>query len=282
MEDDSNYGQSTGLVEACRNRDVPIVDLLLKYGARDDECKALSVVVQNKDETLTAKLLSTKAHPDPEFKINKKAMTENVNSSQFSIFSNITNLTYSALFPNTPTMINWHNQKCNLTQIRTQWLTDAALHLNPKLKQNPRSYDIALYAITRLDISNNNLTHVPLAVFQLFSLKYLNIAQNKIEKLPLPVASPPKKGLRRKIATHTEELNYTCPVLEELYLQDNRLDHIPEAVFRLPALITLVVSNNKLQYLPYNMWLSPKLKELNASFNLLKELPTSLSEVSSI
>jgi Leucine-rich repeat (LRR) protein len=110
-------------------------------------------------------------------------------------------------------------------------------------------------------------------------LKYLNVAQNKIEKLPIPVASPAKKGLRKK-SVHNEELNYSCPVLEELYLQDNRLDHIPEAVFRLPALVTLVVSNNKLQHLPYNMWLAPKLKELNASFNLLKELPTNLLEVS--
>lgn len=59
VEDDSNYS-STGLVEACKNRDVPIVDLLLKRGARDDECKALGVAVTNKDETLIAKLLSTK------------------------------------------------------------------------------------------------------------------------------------------------------------------------------------------------------------------------------
>ncbi|KAJ8934094.1 hypothetical protein NQ318_004975 [Aromia moschata] len=199
-------------------------------------------------------------------------MTEHVNPSQFNIFSNVTNLTYSALFPNTPTMINWHNQKCNLTQIKTQWLTDAALHLNPKLKQNPRSYDIALYAITRLDISNNSLTAVPLTVFQLHSLKYLNIAQNKIEKLPIPTPSPVKKGFRRKLSKG-EIVGYSCPVLEELYMQDNRLDHIPDAIFKLPSLVTLVVSNNRLQYLPYNMWLAPKLKELNASLNLLKELP---------
>lgn len=47
-------------MEACRNRDVPMVDLLLKFGARDDDCKALAVTVQNRDETLTAKLLSVK------------------------------------------------------------------------------------------------------------------------------------------------------------------------------------------------------------------------------
>ncbi|XP_031347203.1 leucine-rich repeat serine/threonine-protein kinase 1-like isoform X2 [Photinus pyralis] len=268
-----NYSQSTALVEACRNRDVPLVDLLLKFGARDDECKAISLTVQNKDETLIAKLLSVKAHPDPEYKINKKAMTESINSPQFSIFSNVTQLTYSSLFPNTPTMINWHNQRCHLSQIRSQWLTDAALHLNQKLKQNPRSYDIALYAITRLDISNNSLTSLPLSVFQLYSLKYLNVAQNKIEKLPVPMESPKKNNRRKKGGK--DDLCYGCPVLEELYIQDNRLDHIPEAIFKLPALVTIVASNNKLQHLPYNMWQAPKLKELNCAFNLLKELPSS-------
>lgn len=206
-------------------------------------------------------------------------MTENINSSQFSLFSNMTNLTYSSMFPNTPIMINWHNQKCHLSYIKTQWIVDAALHLNPKLKQNPRSADLVLYSITRLDISNNSLTSIPLAVFQLNSLRYLNVGQNKIDKIPIPVPSPTKKGFRRK-STSPEELDYSCPVLEELYVQDNRVDQVPDAVFRLPALVTLNVSNNKLQQLPYCMWLAPKLKELNASLNLLKELPSNPVEVS--
>ncbi|XP_018323262.1 leucine-rich repeat serine/threonine-protein kinase 1 isoform X2 [Agrilus planipennis] len=269
IEDDSTIGQSTALMEACRNRDIPMVNLLLKYGARDDDCKALAVAVENRDETLTAKLLSVKAHPDPEFKINKKSMTENVHPPQFSIFSSIT---YSSIFPNTPVMINWHNQRCHLSQIRSQWLTDAALHLNQKLKQNPRNYDIALYAITRLDISKNSLKAIPPVVFQLQSLRYLNLSQNKIEKLPILMESPTKKVLRRKKSVN-EALYYNCPILEELYLQDNRLDQIPEGIFKLPSLVTLAISNNKLQELPYTMWESPKLKELNASFNLLRDLP---------
>lgn len=50
------------LVEACRNRDIAIVDLLLKHGARDDDCRALAVVVKNRDDILTAKLLSIKVN----------------------------------------------------------------------------------------------------------------------------------------------------------------------------------------------------------------------------
>ncbi|KAL3278816.1 hypothetical protein HHI36_016337 [Cryptolaemus montrouzieri] len=280
LEEDFNSGQSTALEEACRNRDVATVDLLLKSGARDDDCKALIIAFENKDENLVAKLLSIKAHADPEYKINKKAMTENVSATQFKIFSNITQLTYSTMFPNVATMINWHNQKCQLDHVKKQWLIDSALHLNPKLKQNPRSHDVSLYAITRLDISNNSLTSVPLVVFQLLSLKYLNLSQNRIEKLPVPEQNVQLKEKRTRLRKNTgaEALSYNCASLEEIYLQDNRLDNIPDDIFKLPALTTLVVSNNKLQQLPFSMWLAPKLKELNASFNFLKDLPTTYGE----
>lgn len=114
-----NEDNTTPLVEACRNRDLTMVDLLLKHGARDDDCKALSVVVGNKDDILTAKLLSIKAFPDPEHRINKKSMSENLPAMQFG---GITGLTYSSLFADTPVMINWHCQKCQLSKIKPQWL----------------------------------------------------------------------------------------------------------------------------------------------------------------
>lgn len=55
--------------------------------------------------------------------------------------------------------------------VQDQWLVDASVNLNPKLRLSPRNQVIALYAITRLDISNNALTELPDMIFQLPSLK---------------------------------------------------------------------------------------------------------------
>ena len=65
---------STTLREAVRNRDASTVDLLIRYGARDDDCLALRVASSNGDNHLMSKILSLKSHPDQEFKINKKAL----------------------------------------------------------------------------------------------------------------------------------------------------------------------------------------------------------------
>ncbi|XP_072749395.1 leucine-rich repeat serine/threonine-protein kinase 1 [Anoplolepis gracilipes] len=260
-QNDPEGSYSSVLTIACQNRDVKIADLLLKHGAVDNECKALKIAAQNRDETLTAKLLSIKAHPDSEYKINKKAMTECTQSSHFSALSSFGHVTYSTLFPKTPTMINWHNQQCRLSQIRLQWLIDAVLHVNKKLSS--KNNDLVLYAITRVDISHNSITSVPSAMFYLQSLRYLNMAQNKIDTLAADSKNPKDK---------------LCPVLEEMYLQDNRLEQLPDFIMNLPALEIIDVSNNKLQCLPENLWRAPKLKELNASFNLLRDLPSQASQ----
>ncbi|XP_057330472.1 leucine-rich repeat serine/threonine-protein kinase 1 [Microplitis mediator] len=260
-ESNDSCNNTSPLTIACKNRDVKITDLLLKYGAVDNDCKALKIAAQNRDEVLTAKLLSIKAHPDPEYKINKKAMTEGTQTSHFSALSSFGNVTYPSLFPNTPTMINWHNQQCRLSQIRSQWLIDAVLNVNKKL--NVKNNDLVLYAITRIDISHNSITTVPSLIFYLQSLKYLNMAQNKIDNLTAESNNPRDK---------------LCPVLEEIYLQDNRLEMLPNFLMNLPGLEIMDVSNNKLQCLPDNLWQAPKLKELNASFNLLRDLPSQVSQ----
>jgi hypothetical protein len=60
------------------------------------------------------------AYPDPEYKLNKAAMTEEGLPAMPQLGH--TSLTYSSLFPNTSVMINWHSQQCDLSQVRKQWL----------------------------------------------------------------------------------------------------------------------------------------------------------------
>uniref|UniRef100_A0A8D9E2H8 non-specific serine/threonine protein kinase n=1 Tax=Cacopsylla melanoneura TaxID=428564 RepID=A0A8D9E2H8_9HEMI len=265
----------TPMVLACSNNDVSTVDLLLRAGARDDDCKALAVVVAARHDILTSKLLAIKAFPDPEYKINRKALSE-MGGGGGVVYR-------GSIAANTPVMINWHAQRCELTRVRVQWLIDAGLHVNPKLRLQPRSQSLVLSAITRLDLSHNTLPWAAPALFQLPSLRVLNLASNKIERLPSPLsgdfelASPLHSAASEKKwgrGRGGESRAYWLPMLEELYLQFNRLETIPEDIFHLPSLITLDLSNNKLQTLSSQMWRSPRLKELNVAFNLLKELPT--------
>ena len=170
-----------------------MIDLLLKHGARDMDCKALYVAVQAKDDIILAKLLALKSHVDPENKINKKVASAGEGRSSFP--------TLSQAFPSNAVMINWHGQQY-LEYVRPHWFSEAAVALNPKMKLNPRAQHVALHAITRIDLSNNVLVELPSCTFQLQSLRHLNVAQNKIERLPTGA--------------------YSCPLLEELLLQDNR------------------------------------------------------------
>ncbi|CRK89702.1 CLUMA_CG003464, isoform A [Clunio marinus] len=262
---DEIYGFcNTPLAEATRQKSISMVDLLLKYGAKDDESNALAIAIQNNDEQITCRLLAIKAHSDPDYKINKKAIT--TPDTEFRPL--LGNLTFSSLFPNTPTMINWHSHNFRLTTLKTNWLVEAALYCNAKLKGHPKSHQVSLSAITRIDVSHNSLTEVPNELLTLISLRYLNLSQNKLNFVPVEDVTTPVKTKRDK------KFEYNVPVLEELYLQDNRLESIPSSLFRLPSLHILDISNNKLQELPFDLWKSPKLRELNVAFNLLKDLPS--------
>ncbi|CAL1275195.1 unnamed protein product [Larinioides sclopetarius] len=275
---DNSGSSSTALVEACKNRDVNMVDCLVRYGARDDNCKALKVASSNKDEYIASKLLTLKAYQDPEFKINKKAL-EIVPSAHLGGL--LGSVTFSSMFPTTPVMINWHGQKC-LQYIKEEWLINASMAHNVKLKLTARNQSSALMAITRLDISNNQLTELPLCIFQMSSLRHFNAANNKIFKLPEADKNSSSSPKNKQDLRTANQSGWCCPVLEEIHLHDNRLDSVPPCLFTLPSLTVLDLSNNKLQTLPFKMWSAPKLRELNLSLNMLHDLPSRPPPVRSI
>ncbi|CAG0916811.1 unnamed protein product [Notodromas monacha] len=265
---------SNALVEACRFRDIGMIDLLLKHGARDDDCKAFFVAAAGKDEIVMAKLLALKSHADPDYKINRRGMITGPGVLA----------PYSSVMPTTAVMINWHNQR-GMKYLKDNWLVEASLALNPRLKLNAfTNVAFSLAALTRLDISSNGLTSLPDVVFQLPSLKLLNASQNKISCLPSTISILTERPQTRSSRLWRDSgatpvvpgtlKEYCLPVLEELLLSFNQLDSVPEAVFKLPSLVLLDISNNKISELPFAMWTAPRLRDLNASWNLLSDVPS--------
>ena len=102
----------TCIVEAAKNRDMGMIDLLLKYGARDDQNQALTVATQANDHLVMSKLLALKAHQDQESTINKKSISELHLGKSVKGRTSVSSLTYSSMCPSTPVMINWHQTGC--------------------------------------------------------------------------------------------------------------------------------------------------------------------------
>jgi len=147
---------STCLAEAARNRDLGMIDLLLRHSARDDEGKALCVAAKASDDLIVSKLLVLRANQDPENDINRKGIAEFVGRGSSLVgkglagAASVGTLAYASIFPSTSVMINWHDlaHGC-LTAIKEQYLIDASVRLNPKLKLSPKFQFSAVHAITR-------------------------------------------------------------------------------------------------------------------------------------
>lgn len=295
--------KSTCLKEACRLNDMNMCEILIRYGARDNQDNlALQVAATNKNSLLISKFLALKSNIDPEYKINKKCNVEFASrykqSQKLSKSSggNVTT-TFSSMFPSSPVMIDWQNLKC-INQIDPQWLIDASLQHNKRLKHSTTS----LLAITRLDMSSNNLKSVHPVIFRLPSLRELNLSKNRLESLfdfnqrgSLEGDSIPttklieshRIAMKRSKSTNLSSINlessniidlnepqeWDLPCLETLDLHDNRLLSLPDCLFELPRLSELDVSSNQIRQLPWSMWTAPSMREIIASGNLLDDLP---------
>ena len=144
-----------------------------------------------------------------------------------------------------------------------------------------------LHAITRLDLSNNQLRQLPLAIFQIESLRVLKCSHNELVELPTQrhaqlddvnhnhnhSHASSTKTPSTAVTTTAIAVYWTCHALEELDADHNKLRALTAHVFQLRALKHLNVANNELDTLPIEMWQAPALFDLNVSFNKLSALP---------
>ena len=184
-----------------------------------------------------------------------------------------------------------------LSKLEHHWILTAASTINP--------YDgivaglhPSLKTITRVDVSSNKLSKLPIVLFQMPALKTLNASENAITGLPslwlggkkemaqknnLKAGKKPYsscENIQENLAFEESEQDFTyaesgwnCPHLEDIELHHNSLTTLPTCLFELPTLKYLNVSSNDIQTLPFEMWTAPALKTLDLKGNFVRKLP---------
>ncbi len=110
--------------------------------------------------------------------------------------------------------------------------------------------------ISKIDLSNHNLSNIPKEIFNYRNLRKLNLANNNILTIPKEISK-----LR---------------LLEVLNLADNRINNLYAKVFELKNLKTLILNNNKIKKIPIQLNNLHLLRTFGISSNYLTEIPESI------
>lgn len=131
-----------------------------------------------------------------------------------------------------------------------------------------------LVMITRIDLSGNKLDSLPLAIFQIESLKFLKLSHNQLSELPSRHNRFDDTNKKSRTTNKDAALTWSCHSLLEIDVDNNLLKAcLSPQLFQLKSLKHLNASNNQLSRLPEEMWTAPSIVELNVSFNCISSLP---------
>ena len=115
-------------------------------------------------------------------------------------------------------------------------------------------------SLAELNLSSNELTHIPACVWELPNIERLVCSKNKLETL-LPALG----------TVSEEDLTFSLTYVD---FSGNALSGtLSRFLFELPCLRGVNLSNNKLTNLPETVWGCETLHDLNLSSNQLKSLP---------
>ncbi|KAI6219497.1 Protein kinase domain containing protein [Aphelenchoides fujianensis] len=245
---------SGALIEAALANHLELLQRLFHHGAADYDNQALRRAARTDNSRVISAFLEQLAFADAENRINaaNPPTAERSGAPILSAMDRLKSLDLlSSAKPSQACRLDWHNG--GLQRISVEFMSAAAHRLNPRVR-NPKT---VLMAITRLDLSDNLLTELPEEIFQLRSLRVLNLDRNKMDELLLP------------------RVDFGCPFLETFSAEDNQLMSIPDTFFdprHFPNLRTVNVAGNRLRRLPATTWRAPKLHELNAARNEIADI----------
>ncbi len=239
MLDENINTDLTALLQACLMNRIDIVRFLLQHGATDARLKALKRTLRVPYDSVAGLLLCYNGG------VQVVSADEPRQSRRHS--------KPKPKDPNAPSVlvnVAWNSK--NLPYIRKEWLGLATVEL---LKSKDSTC-----AISQLDISSNQLTELPIAIFQLPYLTQLEAGRNKLKSLPF-LADEPNDG------------GWSCHKLQSVDFNSNELATLPFPLFILRELKEIYANENKLTELPVAMWNAPKLQKLSVNRNLLERLP---------
>lgn len=219
----------TALVQAAMTNDPQMVRFLLQHGATDARLKALTRVLRIPYDDVAGLLLcynGTITVDSGNIELRKRAGKESTTSPLLI-------------------SVNWASKK--LPYITSSWL-DLVLIESPKPKAE-------FYGISQLNVSDNKLSELPIAVFQLRNILRLDISRNSISSLPISA-------------------DWECDSLNHLDASHNHLTSLPKVLFMLAELKELHCTSNDIRDLPLEVWLAPKLKKLLLQKNHLESFPS--------
>lgn len=138
-----------------------------------------------------------------------------------------------------------------------------------------------LQGITRLQLSEG-LTEFPLEILSLAdSLEILDLSNNQLTTLPIEIAQLPKLKIffaSNNPFTVFPDVLAQCQNLEMIGFKSCQIQHIPENVFP-PKLRWLILTDNQVEALPHSLGDCHLMQKLALAGNKLTELPNNLSQL---
>jgi hypothetical protein len=155
---------------------------------------------------------------------------------------------------------------------------------NNNLSHLPNSIKI-FKSLNTLWLNNNNITDLPESMGDLTALEKLYLAQNELASLPQSFGN--LKSLKYLDLSENNFLTLPDSIsnlnsLKYLNLSENKINYIPKSIGNLKALEELLLEANIVKILPETIENFTSLKLLNLGENEIKDLPESIKKLKTL
>lgn len=137
----------------------------------------------------------------------------------------------------------------------------------------------------KLDLSGQELTDLPLEIFELHNLRELDLSGNELTTLPSEIGR--LTGLRRLDVSRNQLESIPFEIgrltqLDELHISHNRIKILPPEMRNLVNLTSLSFYENRIEVLPHWLFEMRQLNELYVGNKGLTELPAEIGQLTNL